>query len=298
MRKSIFFYKELTPAEVGKAKTHEVYIRLSNDFNYEEFFANSATENGSVIDVTFNAIDVTDDQICPPIVEMRFAYFVNSNKEKRIPSLGTLFSSHNVDEGDIVRLESRNINGQITYLVKFYKKGTLKINPNTLYISYTLESHVNYSNNLPHQVIFYGAPGTGKSHEVKKMTGELDGSGNDVERENVFRTTFHPDTDYATFVGCYKPVMKEIERIIEASKKEVVEEISYEFVPQTFTDAYIYAMKHKDTPTYLVIEEINRGNCAQIFGDLFQLLDRNASGCSEYKIKPDKDLARYLAKEL
>ena len=144
----------------------------------------------------------------------------------------------------------------------------------------------------PLQQIFYGAPGTGKSHEVKKQTGELLDSGEERDLPNVFRTTFHPDTDYASFVGCYKPTMK------PTSKEEKTltgkdEEIVYEFVPQAFTDAYIYAYTHSTEQTYLVIEEINRGNCAQIFGDMFQLLDRK-DGKSEYKIKADKDLANYL----
>lgn len=148
----------------------------------------------------------------------------------------------------------------------------------------------------PLQQIFYGAPGTGKSHEVKKQTGELLASGEERDLPNVFRTTFHPDTDYASFVGCYKPTMK------PTSKEEKTltgkdEEIVYEFVPQAFTDAYIYAYTHSTEQTYLVIEEINRGNCAQIFGDLFQLLDRKG-GVSEYKIKADKDLANYLVDEL
>lgn len=142
------------------------------------------------------------------------------------------------------------------------------------------------------QQIFYGAPGTGKSHEVKKQSGELSDSGEERDLPNVFRTTFHPDTDYASFVGCYKPTMK------PTSKEEKTltgkdEEIVYEFVPQAFTDAYVYAYNNPEEPTYLVIEEINRGNCAQIFGDLFQLLDRKG-GVSEYKIKADKDLANYL----
>lgn len=149
----------------------------------------------------------------------------------------------------------------------------------------------------PLQQIFYGAPGTGKSHEVKKITGEIDGS-----KPNVVRTTFHPDTDYASFVGCYKPVMKPVKRTIvkphesgELVVTEQGEEIAYDFVPQAFTDAYVYAYNNPTETTYLVIEEINRGNCAQIFGDLFQLLDRNENGTSDYSIKADKDLAKYLA---
>ncbi len=104
-------------------------------------------------------------------------------------------------------------------------------------------------------------------------------------KDVVFRTTFHPDTDYATFVGCYKPSMKD--GVIE-----------YSYTPQVFTDAYITAWENTNKPVYLVIEEINRGNCAQIFGDLFQLLDRNKIGKSEYSIKADKDLAIYIEQEL
>ena len=130
----------------------------------------------------------------------------------------------------------------------------------------------------PLQTIYYGSPGTGKSHIVEHKV--LDG----VPECFRFRTTFHPDTDYATFVGCYKPVCKDGEDNCQ---------IVYEFVPQVFTDAYVAAWKNPQKQIYLIIEEINRGNCAQIFGDLFQLLDRK-NGVSEYKIKAEKDLANYL----
>lgn len=148
----------------------------------------------------------------------------------------------------------------------------------------------------PNQLIYYGAPGTGKSHEVKKQTGEWISDEEEQDLPNVFRTTFHPDTDYASFVGCYKPTMK------PTSKEEKTltgkdEEIVYEYVPQVFTDAYVYAYANPNQDTFLVIEEINRGNCAQIFGDLFQLLDRK-NGISEYTIKADKDLAKHLVEVL
>lgn len=110
---------------------------------------------------------------------------------------------------------------------------------------------------------------------------------NTEPRKNaVFRTIFHPDTDYAAFVGCYKPCMN----------GGVIE---YSYTPQVFTNAYIAAWENTKKPVYLVIEEINRGNCAQIFGDLFQLLDRDkATGKSEYPIKADKDLVAHLEKVL
>lgn len=156
------------------------------------------------------------------------------------------------------------------------------------------------------QIIYYGAPGTGKSHKIKGM---LEG----VATENIFRTTFHPDSDYSTFVGAYKPTMKkhyrydgkakakyyEDDDLAGAKKDETIIDkvIEYDFVPQAFIKAYTRAYQ-TDENVYLIIEEINRGNCAQIFGDLFQLLDRDENGISEYKIKADADIVNYLEEEL
>ena len=132
------------------------------------------------------------------------------------------------------------------------------------------------------QQIFYGAPGTGKSNTIKRNV--------DNENKICFRTTFHPDSDYATFVGAYKPSMKPTGAALASGEKEEV--ITYKFVPQAFTKAYAAAWNTTED-VFLVIEEINRGNCAQIFGDLFQLLDRKG-GRSEYPIEADTDLANYL----
>ena len=148
------------------------------------------------------------------------------------------------------------------------------------------------------QQIFYGAPGTGKSHGVKEETKEWEKQG------RVVRTTFHPDSDYSTFVGTYKPTTQQAPRydMYQNPIKDkqtglpVMEQIiTYEFVPQAFLQAYVDAWKERDEREYLVIEEINRGNCAQIFGDLFQLLDRGDDGFSEYAIRADRDLQKFLA---
>ena len=156
------------------------------------------------------------------------------------------------------------------------------------------------------QQILYGAPGTGKSHAINELT-----TGKDV-----IRTTFHPDSDYSTFVGAYKPTTKSVpvmtvigtEAVPVKGKdgKEMTEDkIVYEFVSQAFMQAYVEAWKkyctvqegEEPVDEYLVIEEINRGNCAQIFGDLFQLLDRGDEGFSEYPIKADSDMKKQLKKE-
>ena len=145
------------------------------------------------------------------------------------------------------------------------------------------------------QQIFYGAPGTGKSHTIKEETKE----------EDVIRITFHPDTDYSSFVGAYKPTTALLPICDELGQPMKIgstvlhkEQIVYEFVAQSFLQAYVNAWKKydKDDKQYLVIEEINRGNCAQIFGDLFQLLDRNDYGFSDYPIKADADMKRQLQK--
>ena len=203
------------------------------------------------------------------------------------------------------------------------------------------------------QKIFFGTPGSGKSHVVKELT----------EGKKVHRTTFHPDSDYASFVGCYKPTMNqqskqvltedelkqklqeyledgasypvhrfaaaypEIEEVQSSIRKEWLtsfgktdsmdveisegvacakemrrfinsSQISYSFTPQVFTEAYIDAWTNLEEEVCLVIEEINRGNCAQIFGDLFQLLDRKADGYSDYRITADSDLRDHLVRRL
>ena len=157
---------------------------------------------------------------------------------------------------------------------------------------------VKLPSNLTLQQIYYGAPGTGKSKTIKDLT----------FGESVIRTTFHPDSDYVSFVGTYKPITEEVtlrdcygKKVIDEETNEVVKEerIAYKFIPQAFLEAYVEAWKKlgSSKKQYLIIEEINRGNCAQIFGDLFQLLDRNEYGFSDYPIVADKDMQKYLEKE-
>lgn len=145
----------------------------------------------------------------------------------------------------------------------------------------------------PLQQIYYGAPGTGKSFDVNNIT----------KGYSTIRTTFHPDSDYSTFVGAYKPTMRTVAlrdssgHIVEGVQEE---RIVYTYVKQAFLKAYLgawqkYAKGDETTePQFLVIEEINRGNCAQIFGDLFQLLDRGDNGFSTYPIEADSDLQKEI----
>lgn len=228
------------------------------------------------------------------------------------------------------------------------------------------------------QKIYYGAPGTGKSNEIKLLTG-VDNAEYKFSKNLTFRTTFHPDSDYSSFVGCYKPTQKErivnykswdelkqiadnlstdngdkvkaivkfirdnaesinkviedngyekfstlfgkstqetegqdsekfcwinnsylgsfLEEILNERRENSNGQLIYAFTPQAFTKAYVAAWTHPSANVALVIEEINRGNCAQIFGDIFQLLDRESNGLSKYPIEADVDMQAYLNKQ-
>ena len=216
---------------------------------------------------------------------------------------------------------------------------------------------LNIADDNSRQQIYYGAPGTVKSHRIKE---QLEG----VPKGNIFRITFHPDSDYSTFVGAYKPTMEKdceclygkdeliskltelkeqgvtyspqkfgakywysLKQLTLADKRDILlacgmsdnytvefdkgiavgeellkgtkkSRIVYNFIPQTFLNAYMQAYRKPNENVYLIIEEINRGNCAQIFGDLFQLLDRDEYGVSEYTIKADADLKAFLVDEM
>lgn len=296
---SMFFYKQLTKAEVGQTGTHEIYIRLSNGFDYETFFGDTpqVNENGTIT-IYFEAINTSKGLNETVNVPIRFVYYSNSNKEKRIPSLGELFKENNVEVDDIVCLESRRVDDKYSFYIRFFKKGTIRIEPSSF--SFTTVGDENKENIIstnksitPLQQIFYGAPGTGKSCGIKKAL-----AGNNVPNENIFRTTFHPDSDYSTFVGAYKPTMEVVPHYESSTGAQIEEKrIAYNFIPQAFLNAYVRAYQ-TDENVYLVIEEINRGNCAQIFGDLFQLLDRGDDGKSDYSIKADTDIKAYLEEVL
>lgn len=140
-----------------------------------------------------------------------------------------------------------------------------------------LEENGHYYNK---NVIFFGAPGTGKSHKIKEIM-------TNVPENNFERITFHPEYDYTSFIGGYKPVSVYNE---DLDKNEII----YSFEPEVFINIYVNAWHSPQTHFYLIIEEINRGNCAEIFGDVFQLLDRNP----EYRISPSKNLHVYLTEKM
>jgi len=146
--------------------------------------------------------------------------------------------------------------------------------------------HTNLASRFARNRIIFGAPGTGKSYGLEKDRKEI------LQNETVGgyeRVTFHPDYSYAQFVGTYKPVSEGTD-------------IYYKFVPGPFMRVYAEALKNSRTedpqPYVLIIEEINRANVAAVFGDVFQLLDRDDEGASQYEIEASEDIRKYLAEQL
>ncbi|EPB8161722.1 TPA: AAA domain-containing protein [Clostridium perfringens] len=134
----------------------------------------------------------------------------------------------------------------------------------------------------PNNRIIFGAPGTGKSFKLNKEI-------KDNKLGNQFRrVTFHPNYTYSQFVGSYKPIGKEDGTI------------SYNFVGGPFLKTLIEALKDEKEgiPHILVIEEINRANPASVFGDVFQLLDRDSKGKSTYVINMTNEMEKYVNEEL
>lgn len=117
------------------------------------------------------------------------------------------------------------------------------------------------------QIIIYGAPGTGKSFKVDKYLKEHNAT------ENEIRVVFHNDYNYSDFVGFITP-----------STTKRGKQLEYNFVAGPFTLALERALKSPDEKIFLTLEELNRGNTAAIFGDIFQLLDRDENGKSRYPI--------------
>ena len=178
--------------------------------------------------------------------------------------------------------ESENNGGQ-RRAVKKYIQYLIDSEDDYMKPIYNTDIDADYERNR----IVFGAPGTGKSFELKNDCHKLmmDTAG------TYERVTFHPDYSYSQFVGTYKPVMDMDEKSIR-----------YDFVPGPFMRIYVDALKSGRTeapqPHLLLIEEINRAKVAAVFGDVFQLLDRDDDGASEYEIQASEDVRKYLASKL
>lgn len=209
------------------------------------------------------------------IFEIQNEFELNEYKEY-------LFNAPGFDDFNQASGKKSCSNGLEKYIL-FVKE----VNSEETIVQYKTSLEISLSRNR----IVFGAPGTGKSFSINEERKKLLGKDNETDYERV---TFHPDYSYANFVGTYKPVPCKDESGNDA--------ITYEYVPGPFMRVYVKALKNAMSgtprPFLLLIEEINRANVAAVFGDIFQLLDRNEDEISEYPIQASEDIKKYLSKEL
>ncbi len=245
--KSLTVFSEETQFKIRDNSSNEIFFQLEGIYS-------EIIDNNTVVNKDQNE-DVGPFRILKSAVKENLNYFLESNNT------------------DGFKLKNGVSNSDLAnYLIRV--NSYLNLNPKTTNIEIIEDSSTTSEISFTSiNKIFYGAPGTGKSHQVNEIIKGKEG--------RTERVTFHPEYDYTSFVGGYKPAMDG-------------DKIKYEFVPQAFTNIYINAWNDLDNDYYLVIEEINRGNCAEIFGDIFQLLDRS----NDYKITPSKELKEYLKTKL
>lgn len=149
------------------------------------------------------------------------------------------------------------------------------------------ENEITADNKLADNFLLYGVPGCGKSFYVEKHYESK------VEEGFTIRVVFHPDYTYSDFVGQVMPILKTIPN----EQGEDEKKLQYEFVPGPFTQILQTAYLEPEKQCLLIIEELNRGNAPAIFGEIFQLLDRNDNGESKYGIY-NADIAKYAYTDL
>lgn len=308
---SKFRSNDLNPSKGKQIEFNKGVVDKFFNFTGSEHIVNF--ECHSVLNPNLNEDIHVEFKLSPSRGDYKIYQNSDGTKDLKDFFLDTLHLESDKNLDDYFAIKKKNSTKYILYYLPkdiiFSNFFSIVANDQILFISEKSDEVKNEESNIPksRQIIYYGAPGTGKSHTIKDCT----------KGKDVIRTTFHPDSDYSTFVGAYKPTTKEVpvyspfgEKVVVAKDtdgKPIVEDkIVYEFVEQAFLQAYInawtkYAETHdgeQPKEQYLIIEEINRGNCAQIFGDLFQLLDRNDAGFSDYPIKADNDMAKHLKRAL
>ena len=273
--KKIFMYVEYEKVDKDNPK---------NELRVEKVVVNGeeVLNNNKNLTVNFNELEemmknvenITNEnkkQLCHKLFNSKIyvLYCYEGNAEKYSKTLTGVVEA--VKNSEKLKSEVENkINQEVKKLLEnkeFENENSLVIKEIVRYMRYI-------KINQYKQKIYYGVPGCGKSYTIKKELDEVIESAED-RSSRIFRVTVHPDYSYGDFIGSIMPKVKE-------------GKISYEFVPGIFTRALKRALELKDKNenenVYLIVEEMTRGNIAEIFGDIFQLLDRDENGESEYEI--------------
>lgn len=295
MKERKIFYKQLTPAELGKAKTHEKYIRFPNDFDYKSFFGIDAVKNESVLQLD---IDARYNGNPEDIVPLKFVYYANSNKEKRMPSLGPVFEKYQVKAGSIFALEVISDNGNSVIDVSFKKANELKLFTNpvcyTEIVKDTVSPHAdividrkkgrdaviqdlskaktNYSPSALSTfyltamrtkpfLLLAGISGTGKSRIVKQMAFE---SCPDIPALRSDKTA----------PGNYELIE------VKPNWHDSSELLGYEseiggphYVVTPFVRFLVKAMRYPDVPFFVCMDEMNLAPVEQYFAEFLSVLE-------------------------
>ena len=224
-----------------------------------------------------------------PYSEQSIDSYINSIEKTPLPMVAEHSVFYTTDIGQVNQAmdelkKEPEKNGSQRSAVKKYIQYLIDSEEDYMELIYNTNIDEVYSISYERNRIVFGAPGTGKSFGLKEDSNKLmkDTAG------TCERVTFHPDYSYSQFVGTYKPVMDADGRSIR-----------YDFVPGPFMRVLVAALKSGRTeapqPHLLLIEEINRAKVAAVFGDVFQLLDRDDDGVSEYEIQASEDIRRFLA---
>lgn len=224
-----------------------------------------------------------------PYSEQSIDSYINSIEKTPLPMVAEHSVFYTTDIGQVNQAmdelkKEPEKNGSQRSAVKKYIQYLIDSEEDYMELIYNTNIDEVYNISYERNRIVFGAPGTGKSFGLKEDSNKLmkDTAG------TCERVTFHPDYSYSQFVGTYKPVMDADGRSIR-----------YDFVPGPFMRVLVAALKSGRTeapqPHLLLIEEINRAKVAAVFGDVFQLLDRDDSGMSEYEIQASEDIRRFLA---
>lgn len=295
MKERKIFYKQLTPAELGEAKTHEKYIRFPNDFDYKSFFGIDAVKNESVLQLD---IDARYNGNPEDIVPLKFVYYANSNKEKRMPSLGPVFEKYQVKAGSIFALEVISDNGNSVIDVSFKKANELKLFTNpvcyTEIVKDTVSPHAdividrkkgrdaviqdlskaktNYSPSALSTsyltamrtkpfLLLAGISGTGKSRIVKQMAFE---SCPDIQALRSDKTA----------PGNYELIE------VKPNWHDSSELLGYEseiggphYVVTPFVRFLVKAMRYPDVPFFVCMDEMNLAPVEQYFAEFLSVLE-------------------------
>lgn len=252
--------------------THEISVSkpiVSAFFDSKDSFnARGIKSNESALITINSATDPRFGGKCKDLLSKEGGIVVND--------LIVFYKGNNEYLLEIIKLDDK----RYTTFSELYKTATDR--HKIIYIDEPQEKDINHicSCDKPHQRIFFGAPGTGKSYKLNQEANQYFGN-------NFKRVTFHPNYMYSNFVGQYKPYPVE----------DNPEKITYKFVPGVLVRQIVEAFENPDKNYLVIIEEINRANVAAVFGDLFQLLDRTSDGESEYSIAVTKELQDYLKNE-